>query len=41
MKRHVSNKLSASTLVLAASIFTPAGSAPVFGTDQPDHIFSS
>ena len=38
MKLHVSEKLSASTLVLAASIFTAAGAAPAFGA-EPDHIF--
>ena len=39
MKLHVSDKLSASTLVLAASIFAAAGAAPAFAADQPDHIF--
>jgi phosphatidylinositol-3-phosphatase len=39
MKVHTSDRLSASTLVLAASLFTAAGAAPVFGSDQPDHIF--
>ena len=38
MKLYVSDKLSASTLVLAASIFTAAAAAPAFGAG-PDHIF--
>ena len=39
MKLHASDKLSASTLVLAASIFAASGTVPVFAGDQPDHIF--
>jgi hypothetical protein len=39
MKLHALDKLSASTLVLAASLFAAAGTAPAFGADQPDHIF--
>ena len=38
MKLRGSHKLFAPTLVLGASIFTAAGTAPVFGAN-PDHIF--